>query len=121
MFRFLITSALTVSILITALPRKAEANEVVAGVVGGMVGLMAGSALEANAQRQRQCYANQQANHQLTQTLLMREVLQNYDPSYHAQFEEYVLIDLEGWLTNRQQQQLLDIMAQRHIAHCCTH
>ena len=115
MFRFLITSALTVSILTTVLPRKAEANEAVAGIVGGMVGLMVGSAIQANAQQQRQCYAY----HQMTQTLLMREVLQNYVPAYHAQFEEYVLIDLEGWLSNRQQQQLLDIMAQRHIAHCC--
>lgn len=89
------------------------------GVFSGVAGLMVGSAMERNAQCHRRHKVMAARQHAWNQRLLMRNVLAEYRPECHNYFVEYVLIDLQGHLSPRQQQQLIYAMEQRRSSSVC--
>ena len=87
-----------------------------AAVIGGMARLIIGTEMSQAHQQQQRCYQRACQRQKMNQRLLVREVLQKYHSDYHDQFIEYVMFDLEGYITPAQQRQLLNMLEQRHNA-----
>ena len=103
---------------VTLPARRAEASDsAMAAVIGGMAGLIIGSEMQHAHQHRQRCYQRSCQMQKMNQRLLVREVLQKYHPDYHDQFVEYVMFDLEGYITPAQQRQLLNMLEQRHNAY----
>ena len=117
-----VIGALVMVTAVTLPARKAEASDAaVAAVIGGVTGLIIGTEMSHAQAHQRQCRQRMCQQRKLNQRLLIREVLQKYHPDCHAQFVEYVMFDLEGYITPAQQRQLLNILEQRHNAFLTRH
>jgi Na+/glutamate symporter len=101
--------------------RKAEASDAAAAIFGGVAGLIIGTEMQRANEHQRRYQQQRCQQQKMTQRLLIREVLQKYHPDYHNQFIEYVMFDLQGYITPVQQRQVLNMLEQRHSAYyaCC--
>ncbi len=98
--------------------RRVEASDsAIAAVIGGMAGLIIGTEMQHAHQQQRRCHQRAYQQQKMNQRLLIREVLQKYHPDCHDRFIEYVMFDLEGYITPAQQRQLLNMLEQRHNAY----
>lgn len=103
---------------VTLPARRVEASDsAMAAVIGGMAGLIIGAEMQHAHQQQRRCQQRACQQRKMNQRLLVREVLQNYHPDNHDRFIEYVMFDLEGYITQAQQRQLLNMLEQRHNAY----